>query len=52
MRALLERYSGKLLTPHYLLLQVRALLERYFGKPVNTKLNPDEAVAYGAAVQV
>jgi molecular chaperone DnaK (HSP70) len=23
--------------------KVRALLERFFGKPVNTKLNPDEA---------
>merc|ERR1719424_823605 len=31
--------------------KVRALLEKFFGKPVNTKLNPDEAVAYGAAVQ-
>jgi len=31
--------------------KVRALLEKFFGKQVNTKLNPDEAVAYGAAVQ-
>ena len=26
-------------------------LEKFFGKTPNTKLNPDEAVAYGAAVQ-
>ena len=26
--------------------KVRALLEKFFGKPVNTKLNPDEAVRY------
>jgi len=31
--------------------KVRSMLEKFFGKPVNTKLNPDEAVAYGAAVQ-
>ncbi len=31
--------------------KVRQLLEKFFGKPANTKLNPDEAVAYGAAVQ-
>jgi len=31
--------------------KVRALLERFFGKPPNVKINPDEAVAYGAAVQ-
>ena len=31
--------------------KVRVLLEKFFGKPINTKLNPDEAVAYGAAVQ-
>jgi heat shock protein 5 len=31
--------------------KVRQLLEKFFGKPANIKLNPDEAVAYGAAVQ-
>ena len=30
---------------------MRALLERFFGKPPNLSINPDEAVAYGAAVQ-
>ena len=32
-------YFGSARTP-----KVRALLEKFFGKPVNTKLNPDEAV--------
>ena len=31
------------------LTKVRALLEKFFAKPINTKLNPDEAVAYGGA---
>eukprot|EP00965_Chrysotila_dentata_P016603 550543-Pleurochrysis_carterae.AAC.2 len=33
--------------------QVRQLLKKFFnGKEPNTEINPDEAVAYGAAVQV
>lgn len=33
--------------------KVRQLLSSYFdGKELNHKINPDEAVAYGAAVQV
>jgi len=31
--------------------RVRTLLETFFGKKVNTKVNPDEAVAYGATIQ-
>ena len=27
------------------------MLEEYFGKPARKDVNPDEAVAYGAAVQ-
>ena len=27
------------------------MLEQYFGKPARKDVNPDEAVAYGAAVQ-
>jgi heat shock protein 5 len=32
-------------------LQVQAMLEQFFGKPARKDVNPDEAVAYGAAVQ-
>ncbi|MCJ1380076.1 ATPase with role in protein import into the ER [Xylographa soralifera] len=31
--------------------KVQELLEEYFGKPASKGINPDEAVAYGAAVQ-
>ncbi|KAF2115149.1 heat shock protein 70b [Lophiotrema nucula] len=31
--------------------KVQAMLEDYFGKPARKDVNPDEAVAYGAAVQ-
>ncbi|KAK6537196.1 ATPase with role in protein import into the ER [Orbilia ellipsospora] len=31
--------------------KVQALLEEFFGKPASKGINPDEAVAYGAAVQ-
>jgi heat shock protein 5 len=27
------------------------MLEQFFGKPIRKDVNPDEAVAYGAAVQ-
>lgn len=31
--------------------KVRKLVQDFFGKELNTGINPDEAVAYGAAVQ-
>ncbi|KAK4248525.1 putative glucose-regulated protein 78 of hsp70 family [Corynascus novoguineensis] len=31
--------------------KVQALIEEYFGKPASKGINPDEAVAFGAAVQ-
>uniref|UniRef100_A0A0A9WZ35 Heat shock 70 kDa protein 1 n=1 Tax=Lygus hesperus TaxID=30085 RepID=A0A0A9WZ35_LYGHE len=31
--------------------KVRSMVSKYFEKPVNTSVSPDEAVAYGAAVQ-
>ncbi|KAF2187373.1 heat shock protein 70b [Zopfia rhizophila CBS 207.26] len=31
--------------------KIQSMLEQYFGKPVRKDVNPDEAVAYGAAVQ-
>eukprot|EP00457_Paulinella_chromatophora_P002504 gb/GEZN01002509.1/.p1 GENE.gb/GEZN01002509.1/~~gb/GEZN01002509.1/.p1 ORF type:complete len:710 (+),score=149.07 gb/GEZN01002509.1/:95-2131(+) len=31
--------------------KVQQMIEEYFGKPPNKTINPDEAVAYGAAVQ-
>jgi len=31
--------------------KVQSMLEEYFGKEASKKINPDEAVAYGAAVQ-
>ena len=30
---------------------MQELLQEMFGKPLNYKINPDEAVAYGATVQ-
>ena len=31
--------------------RVQAMLEEFFGKPLSKGINPDEAVAFGAAVQ-
>lgn len=31
--------------------KVQKLLEDFFGKPANNRINPDEAVAYGATIQ-
>ena len=31
--------------------RVQSMLEEYFGKPLSKGINPDEAVAFGAAVQ-
>jgi heat shock protein 5 len=31
--------------------KIRKLVQDFFGKEVNTGINPDEAVAFGAAVQ-
>jgi endoplasmic reticulum chaperone BiP len=31
--------------------KIRQQLQQYFGKKLNTNINPDEAVAYGAAIQ-
>ena len=33
------------------ILKVRELIKNYFGKPLNYQVNPDEAVAAGAAIQ-
>ena len=31
--------------------RVQSMLEEFFGKPLSKGINPDEAVAFGAAVQ-